>query len=227
MAGPLRWSMMDQTVHGISTECQPSHLEATLISLVCVVVAESEIERGRTWLSVGKTTAVSQDRIIDLKSDRIFREFLPVLMVVFTPITVSYDYSWGPTVSIFFLLGRVDLLPWRTYLPIQVVLAYPFVLLLVSMPALLVSVVSSWELHRLSQRKTTASGVLRAIVAATLAWAIYLFIYFLGTLSVGHPLIGPFPVPFTPLVAVLSREHIMRLTEEIDKAENPSKARLD
>ena len=178
-------------------------------------------------MSVGKTNAVSQDQIIDLKSDRVFREFLPVLIVVFTPITVSYDYVWGPAVSIFFLLGRVDLLPWRTYLPIQVVLAYPFVLLLVSMPALLVSIVSSWELHRLSQRKTTTRGALRVIIAVTLVWAVYLSIYFFGTLSVGHPLIGPFPVPFAPLVAVLSREHIMKLTEEIDKAENPSKARLD
>jgi len=54
----------------------------------------------------------------------------------------------------------------------------------------------------------------------TVIWTISL--HFFGLLSVGRLLVGTFPVPFGLLVEVLSREYIVKLTEQIDELENPT-----
>jgi hypothetical protein len=165
---------------------------------------------------------VSPEQILDLKGERSFRQFLPVIVLMFTPITVSYQTVLGPTFSFFFFFGRIDVRILSMYYFTQFSLVYSIAFLAVSLPAFMVTIYSCWELRRLSQKKTTARGALRMMLAAIVAWAIYLVIFFLGSLSVGQLIIGPFPVPLAPLAAILSRGYIVDVTEQIDELENAS-----
>ena len=53
------------------------------------------------------------------------------------------------------------------------------------------------------------------MIAVTIVWAIYFSVHFFASLPVG--IFVWIPVPLGPIVAVLSREEIMRLTEQIDE----------
>jgi hypothetical protein len=164
---------------------------------------------------------VSPDLVYDLKTTRTIREILPILVLLFTPITIVYDTHFLSNFSTFFVFARVDIITdvGVTYFA----LSFPYlaVFLVMSIPALIASIFSSWMLHRLSYRKITARGVFRAMIGVTVVWVIYLSIFFFGALFTGYIVVGPFPVPFGPLAAVLSRNYIMRLTEQIDELEKP------
>jgi len=162
-------------------------------------------------VALDQDEADSTETIADLEADRSFRIFLPVLVLLFTPITVIFAEVFGPAVSIFFLFLRLDFnSPF-----IGLSFVYEAAFLMISLPAIIMTIYSSFELRRLSQKKTTAESVLRRIAGATVVWAFYLSIYLFGSLSIGRPFF-PVPVPFGPLVAVLSRGYIMDVTEKID-----------
>jgi len=144
------------------------------------------------------------------------REDLPILILLFTPITVAYSSDFEPLFSVVFLLGSVD---FNHYF--QVTIFNLGAVLFLSVPALMASIVSTWILRRLSQRKTSSRNALRVVGGATLIWAVYLSVFFFGALSVGRLVVGPFPVPFGPIIAALSRGHLMRSSEQIDELERP------
>ncbi|MBY8998348.1 MAG: hypothetical protein KGD60_11510 [Candidatus Thorarchaeota archaeon] len=171
-------------------------------------------------MGIDQDDVVSPDTIGDWKTTRTLREPLPILVLLFTPITVTYDSFIYPTFSIYFLFWRLDLMNLPiigTYFGLTI--SYAATFLVLSVPALIVSIFSSWMLRRLSYEKTTSRGVLMAMIGVTVVWAIFLSIFFFGSLSVGRFMGGPIPVPFGPLVAVLSRGYIMKLSEHIDELE--------
>lgn len=170
-------------------------------------------------MSIDQDDVAPQYLVTDLKADRGFRQMLPILVVLFTPITISCDAWYAPAISLFFFFGRIDLRPLPIPYSLGLSFVYPYAFLILSIPALVVGIISAWELRRLSKKKTTARDALLAIVGVTVIWTVYLSIMFFGSLSIGRLVIGPFPVPFGPLVAVLSRDYITSVTEQIDELE--------
>jgi hypothetical protein len=162
---------------------------------------------------------VSADEIKDLKMVRVQIEALPIIVVLFTPVAVAYANYFIPTFGFFFFFVRIEVMAEVGGLLISLVFIDFYTLLLVSIPALIVSIVASWMLHRLSNRRTTSDRVLRIMLVATIVWAIYFSVFIIGALSVSALVLGPFPVPFGPIAAVLSRGYIMRFTEQIDAHE--------
>ena len=167
-------------------------------------------------MSIDRGRAVSPDLVDDLKMAQTLREDLPILVLLFTPITVAYSSYFEPVFSVLFLLGTIN---FNHYF--QVTIFDPSSVLFFSVPALMASIVSTWILRRLSQRKTSSRNALRVVGGVTLIWAVYLSVFFFGALSVGRLVVGPFPVPFGPIIAVLSRGYLIRLSEQIDELEKP------
>jgi hypothetical protein len=160
----------------------------------------------------------SRSEIKDLKIARAEWELVPIIVTFFTPISVGYAAFFSPMFIVFFLFGRIELVNDVGRTLIRLVFNGFWTLLLLSVPALIVSIIASGMLHRLSNGKTSPERVLRAMIIVTIVWAIYYSIFFFGSLSVGQPVVGPVPLPFGPLVAVLVRGHIMRRSEEIAEA---------
>jgi len=178
-------------------------------------------------LVMEQDTAVSPYEITDLKADRGFRVTLPILVLLFTPITVVYESLLEPTISIFFLIGRVYYRPISMHLIIELFFDYPITFLVISVPALIATIVSSWMLRRLSNKSISSRGASLVIAGVTVVWALYLSIYFFGSLSIGHLFVGPFPLPFGPIAAIFSQEYIMKLTEQIDELERSNSGLVD
>ena len=156
------------------------------------------------------------DTYINLKMARAESEPLPIIITFLTPVTVAYSTFSFPTFGIFFFIARIEFVYNVGQIVTRIIPSDFWNLLLISIPALIVSIAASGMLHRLSNGKTSSERVLRVMIAVTIVWAIYNSIFFFGALSVGQLVVGPFPVPFGPLAAVLSRKRIIRLTKEID-----------
>jgi hypothetical protein len=177
-------------------------------------------------LSIEQDTGATHDLIADLKTSQTFRETLPILVLLFAPIIVSYEVVFGPTLIFSFLLGSFSYAPELMY-PFQVSFFNPAVFLILSGPAIVASTVSAWALRRLAQKRTTSKNALRVIVGVTIVWAAYLLIFFFGSLSMGRFVVGPFPIPFGPIIAALSRGYIVRINEQINDLEKAEKSMTD
>jgi cbb3-type cytochrome oxidase subunit 1 len=160
---------------------------------------------------------LSTSEIRDLKMARAEWEPLPIIITLFTPILVAYATFPGPMFGIVFVLGRIEFAIEASQIFTRWFFNEFWTLLLWSVPALIVSIVASGMLHRLANGKTSSERVLRVMIVVTIVWAIYSSIFFFGSLSVGRIVIGPVPVPFGPLVAILIRGRIMKMTKEIDE----------
>jgi hypothetical protein len=176
-------------------------------------------------LGIEQNKGASRDLIADLRASQSFRETLPILILIFVPITFAYAETLGPTLSVEFLWASFEYIPQSMY-PFQVSLFIPAVYLILSVPAFIASVVSAWALRRLAQKRTTSRNALRIIVGVTLVWAAYLLIFFFGSLSMGHFVVGPFPLPFGPIIAALSRKYIVRANEQIDDLERAKEGKV-
>ena len=146
--------------------------------------------------------------------NQVLLETLPILVVLLTPITVAYD-GWIPLFSVFFFFGSIDTSFLNGGLSLSLA-HYPEYIVL-SFPALANSIAAFWALHRLSQKETDKRRALNEILAVTVAWAVYLSFFFILVLALGRLVVGPLPVPFGPLVAILSRGRILKMTKEIDE----------
>jgi len=167
------------------------------------------------YLAIEKQETVILDELLDMKMAISNRIIFPIAVVFFTPLMITYDYA----ISIIFFFGNLQInsSPLTFFFDI-----YPFIQILIvfSIPALIVSIFSSWMLRRLTRKQTTTTRVLHAAIVATILWALYLSIWFFAILSLtGRLTIGPFPIPIGPIVAVQSRNSIIRMTEQIDSFE--------
>ncbi|UCE09471.1 MAG: hypothetical protein JSW61_10935 [Candidatus Thorarchaeota archaeon] len=161
------------------------------------------------------------DKVLDLRTRRTDRELLPILIVFFTPNAIAFqDYGLGDVFSFFFFLGRLDLWPQVMQLSFEFILPYPGELLLISGPALIAGIAATWQLRRLSRERSTRKGVLLAMVIVTVIWTAAHLGLFLGAPTAAQTFIPVLPLPFGPLTAVLLRDNILSLTEQIDSLEN-------
>ena len=161
------------------------------------------------------------DSYINLKMAKAEWELLPIIITFLTPVTVAYSALSFPTFGIFFFIARIEFVNNVGQIVTRIIPSDFWTLLLLSIPALIVSIVASGMLYRLSNGMTSSERVLLVMMAVTIIWVIYNSIFFFGALSVGQLVVGPFPVPFGPLAAVLSRERIMKLTREINELQKP------
>jgi len=157
----------------------------------------------------------SSDEIRDIKTARSNLEILPIAVIFFVPSTIWFSHN----LIIYFLFGAVhiSITPWNIYFEVQYIIPY---LLTLFTPALLVSVMLSLMLKRLSAKKTTTTRVLQTAVGATIVWVMYFSLYFFSELTFGRLSLGPIPIPIGPIVAVLIRNSILKMTEQIDSFES-------
>jgi hypothetical protein len=169
----------------------------------------------------GPDERLSSDEIIDLRSLKAIRVALPICLVLISPITIAFSDYHKPWLYISFFLGVL----WTGFQPpsayFESIFYNPPIMLVVSLPYLLLGIVSAWQLHRLSIKRSTPRRVLIVISLAAAVWIIFNLTGMFYVQSSGEVLIIGWilPLPIAPVAAILSRTHIMELTRRIESQE--------
>jgi hypothetical protein len=167
----------------------------------------------------GSDERLSGDEIIDLRGWKTDRVAVPFLLALFSPILITFHYGVGRlTIFFFFLWLDVGFHPPSIYF--GSISPYFLQTLLISIPYLLLGMISTWQLHRLSTRRSSPRRVLIVISLAAAVWiSFYLMAIVFGLLHGVHSTIGPLPLPIPSVVAILSRTRIMELNRRIESLE--------
>jgi len=163
------------------------------------------------------------DEIMDLRSRKTTCVILPIILVLFSPITITFRRGIEEKLIIWFFFVQLELgfQPPSIYFQSFFFIYPPFLvasiahMLVILGPYLLLGILSAWQLHRLSTRRSTPRRVLIVISLATAVW----MSFYLMMIVTQFNTIGPLPLPIPPVVAILSRTHIMELTRRLDSLE--------
>jgi len=166
---------------------------------------------------------LSSDEIIDLRSQKAIRVTLPIWLALISPVTIAFtDYHRSFLyISFFFGVQRIGFQPPSAYF--GTIFDYPLLMLGISLPYLLLGIVSAWQLHRLSIKRSTPRRVLIVISLAAAVWIIFNLTGMFHIQSSGAVLMIGWilPLPIAPVAAILSRTYIMELTKRIESQEKP------